>query len=226
MPKITFHIISLFPEQVISAVSHSVIKKAIDDGLIEINSYNLREFAEGKHRITDEPPYGGGAGMVMKIEPIDKALESASSSFSGKAIKLLLDASGKKFTQTTAKCLAKYRDIVLVCGHYEGVDERVVGLVDEMVSLGDYVVTGGELPSAIIIDAVSRLIEGALGNSESIIEESHSSEGYLEYPQYTRPEEYKGMKVPDVLLSGHHGEIKKWREEQSKGQMRRVKGKR
>jgi tRNA (guanine37-N1)-methyltransferase len=210
------HILTLFPEFFVSPLGESILKRAQQKEPsgktpLEINIVNIRDFTTDKHHTTDDHPYGGGAGMVMKVEPIDKALASLQYQSEKKKI-ILTSAKGKLFHQQMAEEYAELDEITIVCGHYEGVDERVAEhLVDEEVRIGDYVMTGGEPAALVMIDAVTRLLPNVLGNEESIIHESHSAPGYLEHAQYTRPEEYKGWKVPEILLSGHHGEIEKWR---------------
>ena len=216
-----FDIISIFPESFTSYFGVSILKRAEASGLIEIHTHNLRDFAHDKHKTVDDTPYGGGAGMVLKVEPLAEALEAVAGQQSAerkepKTRTILFSAKGKIFTQADARRLAGYDRLIFVCGRYEGVDERVTEQwIDEEISIGNYVLTGGELPAMIVTDAVARLIPGVLGNSESAETESHSEEGVVEYPQYTKPEEYRGLRVPEVLLSGHHAEIAKWRKEQS-----------
>jgi tRNA (guanine37-N1)-methyltransferase len=216
----TFDIITIFPKIFDSYFNESILQRAQKAELIKIKIHDLRDFAEGKHKKVDDTPYGGGAGMLMKVEPIYKCLKSVKSKVESQKSKtrvILFSAKGKKYTQKDAKRLAKYDNLVLLCGRYEGVDERVAkNLVDEEISIGDYVLTGGEIPAMILVDSVSRLIPSVLGNSESAKEESHSIEGQLEYPQYTKPEEFNGWKVPKVLLSGNHQKIAEWREKNSK----------
>jgi tRNA (guanine37-N1)-methyltransferase len=186
-----------------------VISKAIESGLIAVNAVNLRDYAEGRHKVTDDYQYGGGVGLVMKPEPLIKAVRMLKGREETRII--LLDPRGEKFTQKTAERLAKYESLTFICGRYEGVDERVRELVvDESISVGDFVLTGGELAAMLIIDAVARLIPGVLGDDSSVEEESFTT-GALEYPHYTRPQEYEGLKVPDVLVSGNHADILKWR---------------
>jgi tRNA (guanine37-N1)-methyltransferase len=217
-----FDILSIFPESFESYFGVSILKRAKEDGLINISLHDLRAFTHDKHHKVDDTPYGGGAGMVMKAEPFFEAVESISSqqladNNKQKTRVILFSAKGKVFTQADAKRLSEYDRLILLCGRYEGVDERVADhLIDEEISIGEYVLTGGELPAMIVVDAVARLLPGVLGNSESSVDESHSEEGVLEYPQYTKPEEFRGWKVPEILLSGHHADIEKWREEQSK----------
>ncbi len=217
--KIT--ILTLFPQMFEGIFSESIIKHAISKGVVEIDVVNFRDFAEDKHQVVDDTPYGGGAGMVLKVDVMDKAIiqsKVVSQKSSGKERTILMTPQGKPFDQDKAHELAKLDNIVLVCGHYEGFDERIrEHLVDEEISLGDFVLSGGEIPAMAIADAVVRLIPGALGKDKSAEDETFSIDGkrLLEYPQYTRPVEYKGWKVPDVLLSGNHAEIDKWRKEQA-----------
>jgi len=205
-------ILTLFPEMFEGPFSQSIIKRAQNRGKVEIKIYNLRDWAEDKHKTVDDKPFGGGVGMIMMVEILDKAISSLRDKNS---LVILLTPQGKTFKQQKAKRLAKAKHLILICGHYEGVDERVrENLVDEEISIGDYVLTGGEIPAMAVVDAVVRLIPGVLGKDESVKDESFSK-NLLEYPQYTRPAEYKGLKVPDVLLSGNHQEIKKWRQKQA-----------
>jgi tRNA (guanine37-N1)-methyltransferase len=190
------------------------LKKAQEKGLIEVRLWDIRHYAEDKHRMTDDAPYGGGGGMVMKVEPIDRAL-AATAPAPGETLVILLTPQGETFNQQMAEQLSRYERLVLVCGHYEGVDERVREyLVEKEVSIGDYILTGGELSALVLVDAVSRLIPGVLGNSESAACDSFSM-GLLEYPHYTRPGSYRGWDVPEVLLSGNHAEIELWRRKES-----------
>lgn len=210
------NILTLFPDYFSSPLAESMIKRAIDAYIVEIQVINIRDFATDKHHVTDDRPFGGGPGMVMKIEPIAKAIEAlASSKNKDKSSKILLtSAKGKMFTQQIAQDYSQLDELTIICGHYEGVDERVAEhLVDEEIRIGDYVMTGGEPAALVIADAVSRLIPGVLGNDQSNKDESHSIPGQLGFPQYTRPEEYNGWKVPAVLLSGDHKKIEEWREE-------------
>lgn len=208
---VRFDILSIFPEMFSSPFGFSLLKKAQQKGLIEIHLHDIRAWAdEERHRMTDDAPYGGGGGMVMKVEPIDRALSSIIPT-GEKALVVLTTPQGEPFTQKIAEELSGSSRIVIVCGHYEGVDERIRGhLVDREISIGDFILTGGELPAMMMIDAISRLIPGVLGNADSAVLDSFSS-GLLEYPHYTRPAEYRGWKVPEVLLSGNHREIQSWR---------------
>jgi len=202
-------VLTLFPEMFEGPFNASIIKRAQSKGFLEVKVHNLREWGEGKRQDVDDRPYGGGVGMVLRVDIIDKALKDLRTKNS-KVI--LLDATGARFEQGKAKELSKEKHIILIAGHYEGVDHRVHEyLADEVISIGDYVLTGGEIPSMVIVDSVIRLIPGVLGKDESSVEESHMEPGYLEYPQYTRPEKYKEWEVPKILLSGNHGEINKWR---------------
>jgi len=212
--KIT--ILTLFPEYFDSVLNTSIIKKAQENNLVEFQLINIRDFAQDKHQTTDDRPFGGGPGMVMKIEPIDLALKSLVLSKGTKNKQIILtSAKGRKFDQDLAKSYASLDELVLVCGHYEGVDERVAqNLIDEEVRIGDYVLTGGEPAVAVMLDAVSRLIPGVLGNQESNQGESQDTPGQMGFPSYTRPADYLGLSVPEVLLSGDHEKIDQWREEQ------------
>lgn len=214
-----FHILTLFPEMIYDCLNTSIIGRALSRGDIELNVVNIRDFATNKHKKVDDYPYGGGAGMVMQAEPIYlsyQSIEEKVMGISGKKPKVLyMTPQGKVFNQKMAEELAKEEDIVFLCGHYEGVDERVLEMiVDEHVSIGDYVLTGGELPAMVIVDTISRLVDGVLHNDESARYESFA-DNRLEYPQYTRPEEFMGRKVPAVLLSGDHQKVAQWREEES-----------
>ena len=210
-----FDIITIFPKIFDSYFKESIIGRAVKSGLVEIKIHDLRDWTEDNHKTVDDKPYGGGAGMIMKVEPIFKAVETVKQAPKKRVI--LFSAKGKKFTQADALRLRSYDQIILICGRYEGIDERVARYIaDEEVSIGDYVLTGGEIPAMIVVDAISRLTPGVLGKEESLAEESFIQEGYLEYPQYTRPEEFQGWKVPEVLLSGNHKEIEKWKEENSR----------
>lgn len=210
-----FYILTLFPEMIEAGIKHSIIKRALDEGIIEIEAINIRDFSKDKHKRVDDYPYGGGAGMVMQPQPIYDAYMSIKDRLSKNCPVIYMSPQGKTFDQKKAECLSQLEDMVLLCGHYEGVDERIIEeIVTEEISIGDFILTGGELPAMAIIDAVSRLIPGVLSKEESYIDESFSN-NLLEYPQYTRPPEFMGRKVPEILLSGHHGNIEKWRREQS-----------
>ena len=215
-----FDIITIFPKIFDSYFNESILKRAQAGGFIDIAVHDLRDWTTDKHRTVDDTPYGGGAGMVLKVEPIWRCISEVKSDNQERELKtriVLFSAKGKRFTQDDAKRLAEYDKLVMVCGRYEGVDERVAeNIVDEELSIGDYVLTGGEIPAMVVVDSVTRLIPGVLGNVDSATVESHSEEGYLEYPQYTKPEDFQGWEVPKVLLSGNHAEIEKWRKEKSR----------
>jgi tRNA (guanine37-N1)-methyltransferase len=217
-----FDILTIFPDIFNSYFGESIIKRAKESGAVEIQAHNLRDYTENKHRNIDDTPYGGGAGMVMRVEPIFNCINAIkkSSVISNQSSMrtILFSAKGKRYTQKDAERLARYDQLILICGRYEGVDERVAqNLVDEEISIGDFVLTGGEIPAMLVVDSVTRLLPGVLGNEESAVYESHSEEGYLEHAQYTKPEDFKGWKVPEVLLSGNHKEIEKWRKNNSSG---------
>lgn len=213
-----FHVMTLFPEMIEDATKVSILGRAINNDLISIDAINIRDFSENKHMKVDDYPYGGGAGMVMQAMPIYKAYQSIIDKRQNKNKKprvLYMTPQGKVFNQKMAEELAKEDELIFLCGHYEGIDERVLEeIVTDNVSIGDFVLTGGEMPSLMMIDAISRLVPGVLHNDISAEFESFQ-DNLLEYPQYSRPEEVLGRKVPDVLLSGHHGNIEKWRREQS-----------
>ena len=207
-------IITLFPEM-FGAFSDSIIKRAVDNGILKINFTQLRDFAFDKHRQVDDSPFGGGSGMVLKPEPMYRAVRHVLASNENLTRKIIItDPAGKTFTQAKAKELATYERLIFICGHYEGFDARIYDLADEIISIGDYVLTGGELPAMVIVDAVARMLPGVLGASDSALTDSFF-DGILSYPQYTRPRDFEGKLVPEVLLSGNHAEIKKWRMEQA-----------
>ncbi len=213
-------IITIFPQVFFGPFAESVIARAVKRKIVEINTVNLRDFTHDRHRSVDDKPYGGGPGMLMSCEPIFEAVEKLRTEDS---IVVLPGPGGEVFTQKTAREMSVMKHLIFLCGHYEGVDERVrEGLMAREISIGDYVLTNGNLAVMVMVDAMVRLIPGVLGSDESGVSESFS-EGLLEYPQYTRPEVFRGMKVPDVLLSGNHGEIEKWRKEQSVRKTGRVR---
>lgn len=208
-------ILTLFPEMCDAVLGESIIGRAIKAGYVEVNTHNIRDHAGNKHNRVDDAPYGGGKGMVMQAEPIFQCFKSLYTEGEPKPHLIYMSPKGKTFTQSDAVRLAEYDRIVLLCGHYEGVDQRVLDeIVDEEISVGDYVLTGGELPALTVTDAVCRMIPGVLPEEVCFTEESHF-DGLLEYPQYTRPEVWHGVPVPEVLLSGHHLNISKWREQKS-----------
>jgi tRNA (guanine37-N1)-methyltransferase len=215
--KMHIDILTIFPQMFAAWFGSGIFKRAIDNGLVSINPVNIRDHTHNKHHTTDDYPYGGGVGMVMKPEPIVEAVEAIKENLDDKGIKIpviLLSTQGRLFSHKIANELAQHPHIILICGHYEGVDERVAQyLATDIISIGDYVLTGGELPAMVVADAVLRLVPGVLGSEESAREDSHAS-GLLEYPQYTRPADFRGWKVPEILLSGNHVQIAKWRREQ------------
>ena len=210
-----FHVLTLFPEMIEQGMHTSIIGRAIAGGYLSIDAINIRDYAFNKHQKVDDYPYGGGAGMLMQAEPVYLAYESVQKKLRYRPRVVYLTPQGEVFHQTMAKELAKEKDLVFLCGHYEGIDERVLDeIVTDYVSIGDYVLTGGELPAMVMMDSISRMVPGVLSNQESGETESFA-ENLLEYPQYSRPEEWHGQKVPPVLLSGHHANIEAWRREQS-----------
>mgnify|MGYP000404539868 FL=1 len=210
-----FHILTLFPEMVMDGLNTSIIGRAIEAGLLEINAVNIRDYSTNKHMKVDDYPYGGGAGLVMQPEPVYRAYEDLTKDMKKKPRVVYLTPQGTTFHQEMAKEFAKEEELVFLCGHYEGIDERVLEeIVTDYVSIGDYVLTGGELPAMVMIDSISRLVPGVLHNDDSAGDESFEN-GLLEYPQYTRPPVFLDKEVPEVLLSGHHENIRKWRHEQS-----------
>jgi len=212
---LSVEVLTLFPRMVAAPLEESILGKARDKGLLRVQVTDVREFADGKHRVTDDVPYGGGAGMVMKPEPLVSAIEAARQRQPGARV-ILLSPQGVRFDQAKARERAATGSLILICGRYEGVDERVLDWVDEELSLGDFVLTGGEIAALAVIEAAARLVPGVLGNELSAQDESFSAEGgLLEGPQYTRPPEFRGLKVPDVLLSGDHKRIAQWRREQA-----------
>lgn len=211
-----YHVLTLFPEMILEGLHTSIIGRAIEKGLISLEAVNIRDFAlESRKGRVDDYPYGGGAGMVMQAEPVYRACRHVTEKTEGTPRVIYLTPQGNVFTQSLAEELAGEKDLVFLCGHYEGIDERVLEeVVTDYVSIGDYVLTGGELPAMVLIDAISRLVPGVLNNQESAQFESFQ-DNLLEYPQYSRPEEWRGKCVPPVLLSGHHGNVDQWRREQS-----------
>lgn len=209
-------VVTLFPSMFSGVVNESILKRAQEQGQVKVNLVNLRDFSKDKHKKVDAPPYGGGPGMVIMAEPVFDAVEHLRKNGREDSFLVLLTPGGVRFDQTLAQELSKQKGLILLCGHYEGFDERVSqGLSPLEVSIGDYVLTGGEIPAMVLLDSVTRLVPGVLGSKESLLQESFSS-GTLEYPQYTRPQDIRGLKVPEVLVSGDHGKIAEWREEQSR----------
>jgi tRNA (guanine37-N1)-methyltransferase len=210
-----FDVLTLFPELFSGYVSESILKSAIDRGLIQVNLWNIRDWATGKHKSVDDRPFGGGPGMVMMPGPVFDCVEAVQAEAEAGEL-IMLTPAGERLTQRIVEELATKKRLLLLCGRYEGFDERIrLGLKPREISAGDFVCNGGEVPAMLIVDCVIRLIPGVLGHEESAIDESHSEEGRLEYPQYTRPREFRGMTVPEVLLSGDHGAVAKWRKNQS-----------
>jgi tRNA (guanine37-N1)-methyltransferase len=213
-----FDILTLFPDIFESVFNESIVKRAREAGLVSIAAHNIRDYATDKHHMTDDTPYGGGGGMIMKPEPIFRAVESILDLEEGQGPEvpvILLSPQGRTFTQSVARELSRHPHLVLICGHYEGVDERVRQfLASDEISIGDYVLTGGEIPALVIVDAVTRLVPGVLGDPSATFEDSHA-EGLLEYPHYTRPQVFRGYPVPEVLLSGNHAEIVRWRRQEA-----------
>ena len=210
-----FHVLTLFPEMIRDGFETSITGRAVEKGLLSLETVNIRDFSVNKHNRVDDYPYGGGAGMVMQAEPVYLAWESVVEKLGRKPKVLYMSPQGRVFDQTMAQELAEEEDLLFLCGHYEGIDERVLEeIVDEEVSIGDYVLTGGELPALVIMDAVSRLVGGVLNNEDSAEFDSFH-DNLLEYPQYSRPEVWRGKAVPPILMSGHHANVEKWRREQS-----------
>jgi tRNA (guanine37-N1)-methyltransferase len=213
MRKLSFEVLTLFPGILAGPLNESILKRAKEKGLLDVTVRNIRDYTEDKHRTADDSPYGGGAGMVLKPDPIFRAFEAMKADHpEEKFLSILLSPQGRLFNQQRAEALSgEKRRIVLLCGHYEAIDERVIdALIDEELSIGDYVLTGGELAALVVIDAAARLLPGVLGDEESAYRDSFG-DGLLDHPHYTRPAEFRGRKVPDVLLSGNHAEIEKWR---------------
>lgn len=212
---INFEILSIFPEMFASPLDFSLLKKAIEKGVLNVSLHNIRDWADDKHKMTDDAPYGGGCGMVMKIEPVDKALTAIKKEIRDDVTVILMSPQGELLNQDIARELSEKKNIIIICGRYEGVDDRIrEHLVDREISIGDYILTGGELAALVLIDAISRFVPDVLGNEESAKNESFSN-NLLEYPQYTRPSVYRNWAVPDVLLSGNHADIELWRRKES-----------
>jgi tRNA (guanine37-N1)-methyltransferase len=217
-----FSIITLFPDMLSGPLEVSMLKKARDNGLADIEVINLREFGVGSRKQVDDTPYGGGDGMLLKPEPVVNAIEHTKSQqqATDNSMVILLTPQGDSYTQATARQLSEESHIVLVCGHYEGFDERIRAFVDWQISIGDYVLTGGEIPAMAVVDSVTRLLPGVLGGERSAASDSFADGETLEYPQYTRPNQFRGMEVPRVLLSGNHGEIDQWRQSRARQRAR------
>lgn len=213
-------VLTLFPRMFDGPLSESILKKAAEKKIIEIEIIDIRKFGIGKHKIVDDKPYGGGAGMLLRVDVLKSALDSVKTKKGNEKV-VLLDPKGKVYSQRKAEEFSKIDHLILVCPHYEGIDERFRNLVDDEISIGDYILTGGEIPAMVIVDSVLRLIPGVLGKEESNKDESFSNQDLLEYPQYTRPDEFEGAKVPDILISGDHKKIAQWKKEQSEDQTRK-----
>ena len=210
-----FHVLTLFPEMIENGMNTSITGRAITKGLLTLEAVNIRDYAFNKHQKVDDYPYGGGAGMLMQAEPVYLAYEAIANRTAKKPRVVYLTPQGQVFNQAMAREMAQEEDLVFLCGHYEGIDERVLEeIVTDYVSIGDYVLTGGELPAMVMMDSISRMVPGVLSNNECFTEESHFN-GLLEYPQYTKPSVWRGKEVPEVLMSGHHANIEKWRKEKS-----------
>jgi tRNA (guanine37-N1)-methyltransferase len=220
-----FDVLTLFPEIFQGYLTQSLLKLALQKGLVEIHLWNIRDWAAGKHKSVDDRPFGGGPGMVIMPEPVFAAVETIQAQAALPGELILLTPAGERLTQALVKELSGRGRLVILCGRYEGFDERIrLGLRPREVSIGDFVCNGGEVPAMVLIDSVVRYVPGVLGDPESVTEESHSEEGRLEYPQYTRPREFRGMSVPDILLSGDHQAIARWRREQSAARSKPSRG--
>ena len=216
-----FDILTLFPDLFQGYLSQSILKLALDKGIVAIHLWNIRDWAEGKHHCVDDRPFGGGPGMVIMPEPVFAAVEAVQAQAAEPAQLVLLTPAGERLTQKLVQKLAEQKRLLLLCGRYEGFDERIrIGLRPREVSIGDFVCNGGEVPAMVLIDTIIRYVPGVLGDPESLAEESHSESGRLEYPQYTRPRVFRGMAVPDILISGNHEAIALWRREQSEARSR------
>jgi tRNA (guanine37-N1)-methyltransferase len=212
---VTFDIVTIFPDLVRAALGEGVVRRAIDRGILTVGVRDLRDFTADRHRVVDDVPYGGGPGMVLKVEPLFAAVETVRHELGGAGAIVLLSPQGRRFTQAEAARLAALDHIVVLCGRYEGVDDRVrTHLATDELSIGDYVLTGGELPALVVVDAVARLVPGVVGDEASVEHESFSR-GLLDFPQYTRPADFRNLRVPEVLLSGHHAAIRQWRKRQA-----------
>jgi len=211
---VTFDIVTIFPSMIRQALADGVVGRAIERGTLDVAIHDLRDFTTDRHRVVDDMPYGGGPGMVLKPEPIFRALDHVEAARGGRLTMVLMSPQGSRFTQAEAARFSRSEHVVLLCGRYEGVDERVRARVAEEISIGDYVLSGGELPALVVIDAVARLVPGVVGDDQSVVDDSFSR-GLLDFPHYTRPAEVGPLRVPDVLLSGNHAEIRRWRKRES-----------
>jgi len=212
---VTFDIVTIFPNLIRAALGEGIVKRAIDRGVLDVHVHDLRDFTQDRHRVVDDVPYGGGPGMVLKAEPLFAAVEAITAGRGSASAIVLTSPQGRRFTQHEAERMATLDRVIVLCGRYEGVDDRVrTHLATDELSIGDYVLTGGELPALVIVDAVARLVPGVVGDEESVAHESFAR-GLLDFPQYTRPAVFRALKVPDVLLSGHHADIRRWRKRQA-----------
>jgi tRNA (guanine37-N1)-methyltransferase len=219
--RVRFDVLTLFPEMFSGYLTQSILKLAIDAGLVEINLWNIRDWATSKHKSVDDRPYGGGPGMVLMCEPVFAAVETIRAECDDPGVLVMLTPAGERLTQKVVGELAEHKRIILLCGRYEGFDERIrEGLGPREISIGDFVCNGGEVPAMVVIDTVIRLVPGVLGDEQSAVDESHCEDGRLEYPQYTRPRDFRGMMVPEILLSGNHPAIAEWRRRQSEQRSR------
>jgi tRNA (guanine37-N1)-methyltransferase len=213
---VRFDVLTLFPDLFSGYLTQSLLKQAIDAGLVSVNLWNLRDWGEGRHKVVDDRPFGGGPGMVLMPGPVFAAVEAVTPAHPDPPEVILLTPAGRRLTQEVVRELSTRKRLLLLCGRYEGFDERVrLGLCPREISVGDFVCNGGEVPAMVVIDAVIRYVPGVLGDEQSVVEESHSEPGLLEYPQYTRPRDFRGMAVPEILLGGNHAAIARWRREQS-----------
>ncbi len=220
-----FDVLTLFPDLFQGYFTQSLLNLAIERGLVEIRLWNIRDWAKGKHKSVDDRPFGGGPGMVISPEPVFDAVENVQKETAEPGLIVMLTPSGERLTQEVVRELSTHKRILLLCGRYEGFDERIrIGLKPREISIGDFICNGGEVPAMVVIDTVIRYVPGVLGDEESVTEESHSEPGRIEYPQYTRPRVFRGMEVPEVLLSGDHGAVAKWRQEQSEKRSKKAEG--
>jgi tRNA (guanine37-N1)-methyltransferase len=218
---VRFDVLTLFPEMFSGYMTQSLLKQALQRGLVEIHLWNLRDWAAGKHRSVDDRPFGGGPGMVIMCEPVFSAVEAVQGQAAEPGLLVMLTPAGERLTQSVVRDLSRHKRLLLLCGRYEGFDERIrQGLTPREISIGDFVCNGGEVPAMVVIDTVIRYVPGVLGDPESVVEESHSDPGRLEYPQYTRPRVFRGMEVPEVLISGNHQAVARWRDQQSRARSR------
>jgi tRNA (guanine37-N1)-methyltransferase len=217
-----FDVLTLFPEIFQGYLGQSILKLALQSGVVEIHLWNIRDWAKGKHKSVDDRPFGGGPGMVLRPEPVFATVEEVQTKAPEPGLLVMLTPSGERLTQTLVRELAANRRLLLLCGRYEGFDERIrLGLRPREISIGDFVCNGGEVPAMVVIDTVIRFVPGVLGDAKSVTDESHSDPGRIEYPQYTRPRLFRGMAVPEVLVSGNHQEVARWRQEQSEARSRK-----